>query len=286
VSNRFDLAIANTQAEGIADPPIVHVSEPADGSTLPAGQTIVISGQALDGSAPANLVRVNGQAAHVVDLAGNFFHQVQIAPGTNQFGIEATDSAGVTTASTRSVEGTQLPVGSIDFARLSVVSGSTLGLYGRTSWHDEVSVLHADFGVQNIGQYAVDGPVLVGVTNISDPTVRLRGASGTTPDGIPYFDMSQLVVSLQPGESTSLRSIRFFVPNRTQFTYNLVFFATLNQAPRITTVPDVETLSDDSYAYDLGGGPGRNVDQYRVGADHLESHHSRRRHAQRHRAGG
>src|SRR5262245_40073328 len=151
--------------------------------------------------------------------------------------------------STVTAQGTQRPAGLVDFAHLSVVSSSTFGLYGRTSWHDSSSVLYADFGVKNLGQYAVDGPVLVGVTNISDPSIRLRGASGTTPDGIPYFDMSPLVTggSLRPGESSGSQTISFFAPGRTRFTYDLVFFAGVNQVPRITTVPDVEAIRGRPY---------------------------------------
>ncbi len=259
-SDSFPLAVGNQHPEGIADPPtpdppILTVSNPVGETTLPAGQTMVLSGQARDGSGAAALVRVNGQPIQVSDDAGNFFQQVQIAPGTNTFQIEASDAAGDTTTTTVKVDGTQLPVGTIDFARLSVVSSSTLGLYGRTSWHDANNVLYADFGVENIGRYTVDGPVLVGVTNISDPSVRLRDARGTTPEGIPYFDMSSLVAdgSLPPGESSSLQTIGFFVPGRAQFTYDLVFFATLNQAPRMATVPDVEAISGHLYVYDVGG---------------------------------
>ena len=67
--------------------------------------------------------------------------------------------------------------------------------------------------------------------------------------------MSSLVAdgSLQPGESSSLQTIGFFVPGRWQFTYDLVFFATLNQAPRMATVPDVEAISGHLYVYDVGG---------------------------------
>src|SRR5205807_4314942 len=127
------------------------------------------------------------------------------------------------------------------------------GLYGRTSWQDASNVLYADFGVKNIGQYAVQGPILVGVTNISDPTVRLRDTTRKTPDGIPYFDMSSLVTGgkLRPGDSSGLQTISFFDPSRVQFTYDLVFFAGVNQAPRITTVPDLEALSGHTYVYDV-----------------------------------
>ncbi len=252
-SDAFPLSGGNQHPEGIADPPIVTVSDPIGETALPAGQTLVLTGQTLDTNGPAAVVRIDGQAADAVDAAGNFFHQVQVAPGTNTYAIEASDTAGDTTTSTVTVRGTQLPAGAIDFAQLSVVSGSTFGLYGRTSWQDADSALYADFSIQNIGQYTVDGPVLVGVTNISDPTVRLRGPTGTTPDGIPYFDMSSLLNgdSLPPGDSSGLQTVSFFVPGRVHFTYDLVFFAAVNQPPRITTVPDVEAVAGREYVYDV-----------------------------------
>ena len=252
-SSTFALAPANAHPEGIADPPILTISDPHKETTLPAGQTLVLTGQALDASGAASVVRVNAQAVDALDAAGNFFHQVQVTPGTNVFTVEASDAAGDKTTDTVTLDGTQLPVGSIDFAHLSVVSGSTFGLYGQTSWQDTRNVLYVDFGIQNIGQYTVDGPVLVGVTNISDPTVRLREATGTTPEGIPYFDISSLVTggSLRPGDASGSQTISFFVPDRAQFTYDLVFFAGVNQPPRITTVPDVEALSGQPYIYDV-----------------------------------
>ena len=50
---------------------------------------------------------------------------------------------------------------------------------------------------------------------------------------IPYFDMSSLVPggSLRPGDASGLQTISFFAPARGQFTYDLVFFAAVNQAP-------------------------------------------------------
>ena len=252
-SDAFPLSGGNQHPEGIADPPIVTLSDPIGETALPAGQTLVLTGQTLDTNGPAAVVRIDGRAADAVDAAGNFFHQVQVAPGTNTYAIEASDTAGDTTTSTVTVRGTQLPAGAIDFAQLSVVSGSTFGLYGRTSWQDADSALYADFSIQNIGQYTVDGPVLVGVTNISDPTVRLRRPTGTTPDGIPYFDMSSLLNgdSLPPGDSSGLQTVSFFVPGRVHFTYDLVFFAAVNQPPRITTVPDVEAIAGRMYVYDV-----------------------------------
>ncbi|MHB0954937.1 MAG: putative Ig domain-containing protein [Pirellulaceae bacterium] len=235
----------------------------ADGTVSPLDALLIINALNQNGqvSAEAGLVflDVTGDenlspldALWVINYL-NFSHQIDIAAGTNTFLVEAQDAAGQSTTQSVTVGGTQLAEGEVDFAQLSVVSGSALGLYGRTSWHDASSVLYADFGVENRGQYTVDGPLLVGVTNISDPSVRLRDPEGTTPDGIPYFDMSTVVPggSLRPGDSSGLETISFYAPARARFTYDLVFFAGVNQAPRITTVPDIEALGGQPYAYDV-----------------------------------
>ena len=103
------------------------------------------------------------------------------------------------------------------------------------------------------GQYAADMPLLVGITNLSDPSIRVRDADGVSPDGIPYYDFSSLVAeaALDPGALTGFRSIAFHDPQRMPFTYDLVFLSRLNRAPAITTVPDVEALPGRNYHYDV-----------------------------------
>ncbi|MEJ7593849.1 MAG: putative Ig domain-containing protein [Planctomycetaceae bacterium] len=95
--------------------------------------------------------------------------------------------------------------------------------------------------------------MLVSVKNISDPTVTLLDAHGVTPDGIPYYDFSQFVTGgrLQPGQETSSPTITFHNPDRQQFDYELVFYGKLNEAPVITTLPDIEALADRDYIYDV-----------------------------------
>jgi RHS repeat-associated protein len=160
-----------------------------------------------------------------------------------------------TTPTSHALGGTQLSTLAVDFSHLSVVSPGAPGfeLYGRTSWQDADNVLHVDFGISNVGGYALDGPVLVGIANISDPTVRLLDATQTTPSGIPYFDITSLVNDghLQQGDSSDLGPVRFFVPNRGRFTYNLVVFAAVNDAPTITTEPELEALVGHQYRYDV-----------------------------------
>ena len=178
-SDSFPLAVGNQQPEGIADPPtpdppIVTVSTPAGQTSLPAEQTLVITGQATDGSGAASMVRINGQSVRGVGRGRQFLSADSNRSGDERLRARGQQRRGGDATRTVTVSGTQLAADTVDFSRLSVVSGSTFGVYGRTSWHDADNILYADFGIQNIGRYTVDGPVLVGVTNISDPSVPLR----------------------------------------------------------------------------------------------------------------
>src|SRR5262249_31574674 len=148
---------------------------------------------------------------------------------------------GASTQTSISVTGTQTNPGAIDFSHLSDVSASFSGVYGRTSFNQGSNVLYADLAVRNAGSYPANAPLLVGITHISDPSVRVRGQAGTTPDGIPYYDFTSLVAggTLQANEVTGSQTIAFSDPNRMQFTYDLVILASLDPEPAFDTIPDI-----------------------------------------------
>ena len=250
----FSLAGGNTGPEGIADPPELSAVTPTDGTQVPLGSTILVTGQAGRGTSPEPVthVTVNGAPVDAFDVAGNFFAQVTAGPGHDTLEIVAANTAGETAAGTLTVEGVETLQGEIDFGVLSDVSGSLTAEYGRTSFNEEARVLFADSTIQNTGTYMADTPLLVGITNITDPTVRVRGYDGMTPDGIPYFNFTDLVPgeTLSSGESTGLRTLQFYNPDRIQFAYELVILGQLNHAPVITSVPNVEAIVGVPYTYD------------------------------------
>ena len=71
------------------------------------------------------------------------------------------------------------------------------------------------------------------------------------PDGTPYFDFTRLMAgkTLAPGGTTDYQSLQFLDPNRSQFTYDLVFLGKLNQPPAITSVPVVDAIAGRTYSY-------------------------------------
>ena len=238
-------------------PPTISASAPNE--AVAVGTTVILSGlaQADFGRSGRErnsivMVTVNGVPVDSLDAAGDFFTRVEIQPGRNMFDFVATDEAGQTARTAVTIMGEQPEQGEIDFRRFADISASFSGVYGRTSFRDDGRVLYTDLATRNDGQFVAEVPLLVGVKNISDPSVRVVGASGTTPDGVPFFDFTDWVGGgrLSPGERTSSPSIGFFDPTKVQFRYELVFYGRLNEAPIFTTVPPVAADSGREYRYD------------------------------------
>jgi RHS repeat-associated protein len=139
----------------------------------------------------------------------------------------------------------------IDFTRLTDVTASLQSVYGRTSYDEAPHVLYAGLAARNAGQYPVNAPLVAVINHLSDPSVRVRGADGLTPDGRPYYDFSSLVGGgkLAAGAATGSRTLSFYDPNGVPFTYDVVFVGQLNRPPVFTTTPNTEALVGHPYAY-------------------------------------
>lgn len=208
--------------------------------TTVSGQTVSVNLSELEAGSKAKLLfrLVNDDSD--VDTSVSI-KEVQMLSGAN------TAIPGVITA-----PASNTATGAIDFSRLSDVSAGLTAQYGQTSFNEDTNVLATNLAVRNTGQYSFRGALLVGVTNLSDPTVRVLQADGVTPDGIPYYDYTRLVAdgTLSPDEITRSDSLTFYNPQRTQFTYDLTFLGQLNQAPTFVKQPDVEAIVGRSYVYD------------------------------------
>jgi fibro-slime domain-containing protein/RHS repeat-associated protein len=197
-------------------------------------------------------VTVNGQPVDVFDVSGNFYASIDIAQGLNEFQVVATDRYAQQSKRTVAIWGKQ-PSSDIDFSRFSESTDLLSELYGRTSFDDASRSLHVELATKNESTFVSNIPLLVAVKNLSDPSVTVVGFDGLTPEGLPYFDYSRFVAggTLSPGEQSDFPSISFANPNRIQFDYDLVFYSQLNTPPEITSIPDIEALSDKQYVYPL-----------------------------------
>ena len=258
LSQSFTLLLPDdSHPQGIADPPMTSGIPPilsldaGAGRAVPAGTTYLISGQAEAFGAALSEVTINGTPVEALDAAAHFFAQVSIAPGDNAFTVTASDSLGQTSSETLDVTGTQLAPGAIDFSQLVPVSSSVAGVYGQTSWNQATQLLYSDLAIKNVGTYGFQTPLLVGVEHISSPDVRVDGAVGTTPQGIPFYNYTSDVHGdvLSPGAATDAQTISFYDPNQTPFTYDLVVLGRLNQPPAFTSVPTITATVGQAYNY-------------------------------------
>ncbi len=253
VGQLLDDSIIDWRTDAAA--PQVVIAAPLDGSSVKAGTTLVATGQALADFplATLDLITVNGVPLTSVDAAGNFFVSLFVGPGDNEFEFSAIDSNGQVGTTIITITGTQLDSSKIDFTQFADVSGSFRQLYSRSSFNLANRSFLAETAIENVGQFPADVPLLVGIANISDPLVLVRNADGQTPDGVPYYDFSPLVAgrSLNPLGKTNLLSAEFFNPNQTQFTYDLIFLGTLNDAPQFISLPPIEADLNREYLYDV-----------------------------------
>jgi hypothetical protein len=239
---------ANTNPEGIADPPpssgslTVNVSP---GESIKSGSSIVVGGQAK-GPAPVSSIIVNGRGVDAIDAGGNFFSAQQIQSGDNTFHVVAT--IGEDTVS-KDVTVSSADEGQLDFSLISDVSPQISAEYARTSLNSRSKVVYADVTAHNIGNRSLRGQMLAVVTNISDATVELRDADGVTPSGMPYYLVPAPDNQLEPDDSTQQLSLAFYNPNQIHFTYDLVFLANDDRRPQFTTVPVVRARAGNAYSY-------------------------------------
>ena len=245
-----------SELDEVPQPPAIVVSAPVHSAGV--GERVLLSGiaEAFGNSAPnirnrISYVTVNGKPVDVLDNGASFFQSEFVGPGINRFVFEATDDIGQTVTAELTIEGLIKQPGSMDFRNYVDLTSAYTGLYSRTSFNDGSKELLVNLATRNDGTFVSDVPLLVGVKNISDPTVSIVGFDGLTPDGIPYFDYSQHVPggTLAPGATTGSPSIAFHNPKSIRFDYELVFYGKQNTPPEITSIPDIEALSGKQYVY-------------------------------------
>ncbi|MCY2977661.1 MAG: putative Ig domain-containing protein [Planctomycetota bacterium] len=238
--------------------PTLSIEAHAAKAVWQPGSQVLISGTASvlrDSSAIADsaieYVTINGQIVDQFDPEGNFFAIVTVEHGINDFEFVAVDSSGFKVAASLRLIGKASTGNSIQFSTLEDISDSFEDVYGTTTFVEEQNLLFVDLALKNKATFVSHAPLLVGIENISDPSVSVVGFDGISPDGIPYFDYSAHIKDglLDPQEISSAPSIAFHNPNRIQFDYDLVFFSQLNTPPEITSLPDIEALTGKQYVY-------------------------------------
>src|SRR5262249_29251992 len=100
-------------------PPIINFTSPTSDTALLAASTQLLTGFVRAGSASVVSVTVNGRPVDVLDDAGNFFTNVSIVPGVNNFTAVAVDFDDQTATALLSLKGVQ--PGPINFDQVADV---------------------------------------------------------------------------------------------------------------------------------------------------------------------
>ncbi|MDR2642854.1 MAG: putative Ig domain-containing protein, partial [Planctomycetaceae bacterium] len=143
----------------------------------------------------------------------------------------------------------------IDFAHIQDITSNIKIEYEQTTFNDKQNILRAGLILTNISYREFRGPILVGIKNISDPSVSAVNYDGTTPDGIVYFDVSHFAFSGQDYTFTANEIIKgldlqFLNPDRVQFTYDLIVFAHVNKAPKfVNESANTEITAGNEYIH-------------------------------------
>ena len=80
----------------------------------------------------------------------------------------------------------------IDFSALTDVTGSLQANFQTTSFNAQSDRLFSDITFTNNANHPIDGPFILVVSDITDPTVVAAGTDGVTPDGDRYYQINDL----------------------------------------------------------------------------------------------
>jgi len=238
----------------ISPPPTISIKSPDNPSVHPANVPLLIYGNAVAAIPAAQIVSVtiDGIPVGTLDSAGNFFARVVPKPGQTTFQFTAIDSYGATASTSVTLRGLDSSKPSDMFESLSELPNLRLS-HGITSWNEKKSILYSEVEVSNLGAYPAKAPIVIGLTNLSDPRVVPIDIDGYTPQGIPYYDLSRFVSSnsLAPNQKSDRAIVAFYNPAKLPFTFDTVLMAQLNRAPHFTSTPITSVASGNPYQFEI-----------------------------------
>ena len=238
----------------ISPSPTIAIQSPTELSSHQANTPILITGHAFAAIPVARIVSVtiDGTPVDALDAEGNFFVRVTPGIGQTSYSFTAFDSYGASATTSLTLIGIDSSQTADWLASLTELSSIEVK-HGLTSWNEKSKILYSQIDVTNQGQYPIKTPLVVGLTNISNPRVVPNDIDGYTADGTPYFDFSRFVSSttLSPNQKSDRGLISFFNPTRSPFTFDTVLLAQLNRAPQFTSTPATSVMVGAAYRYSV-----------------------------------
>ena len=139
----------------------------------------------------------------------------------------------------------------LDLTQLQDLSSQFKVNFGRSSHNDQATTYYVGLSLTNTNQYLFKGGLAVVVSGISDPSIKLANADGTTADGFSYIDFHPsrawwaTLAYLKRPHST--RSLAFLNPNHIQFTYHLSVLGDPDHSPVFSGTPSLTAYQGTAY---------------------------------------
>ena len=146
----------------------------------------------------------------------------------------------------------------INLDSLSDVTGSLDIKFGATSFNAAENALFSQIELTNVGQVPIAGRMIGILTNATDAQVGLIRPDGRLADGRFFIELNPPADGLLPGQTTAVRDLILFNPERQQFDFDLVILSELNQTPTFVSTPTSQieagrTLTYRAQAFDPEG---------------------------------
>jgi hypothetical protein len=140
----------------------------------------------------------------------------------------------------------------VNLDTLTDVTGSLDVEYFQTSLNDDSTRLFATLQLTNRANHPIDGPFVLVVNELSDPTIVVADPDGVTSDGDRYYllEDNSGTGTIQPGESVLSQTLVFINPLAAPFAFDLTVLADPNSAPMFVSAPNTEGLVDVPYTYE------------------------------------
>ncbi len=228
--------------------PIVELSPPVN-TGVPPGTQAVLSGRAVSATPerPILAVLVNDVPADSLDASGRFFKTVTINGGINTFTVRAVDACGASEVLHTIVGGTSVN----QFQNLSNVTTDIAIQYTNTTFNTLTNELVFTGMACNSGTQILDGPVVLVIDNITQPSIQIVNPDGTTPSGKPYFVFldNPAQPHLGPGQCSPPKTMRFHNPSQLPLVFSRTWLAVTNRPPVFVSSPVVTAGASQAYVY-------------------------------------
>jgi hypothetical protein len=199
-----DIIPSTTFTAGCEGSPTLAELEPAPGTVLPTGSTVVVSGR-VNPVGPTRSVGevIVGGVPAILDVDGRFFAALPVTDGVRTVSVSAVERCGTFPVGSTSFEGrADGGLGADGFVDVSAMVEAD---YASSTWALDARSLAFDLAAVNSSTHRLAGPIRAVLDEVAADGVALRQPDGTTADGRPFWLVVPSGSALEGGATSTVR---------------------------------------------------------------------------------